>query len=311
MQTSDPNQEKNKNWASSSMATRACPRCGNGKTRRSSTKTSDGLLSILFCKFYRCQGCRYRFWVLNPIRLVWFTGIIVLLVPIFGAVWMDSNQGTKVVKPVETVSYDQIKDLAEKGDAEAELKMGLRHTSIARGVKNDKVAVQWFEKAAQHDQVEAQYRYGLALLNGQGIVQDYKTAFYWLEKAAQQGHAQAQSTLGDMYYSGLAINKDIERAYLWFNLAAAQGVESAVSPRDMVVKLLTPNQITALQEEAGRISRGYRSSLVTDESKTEINESDSVDVDSAAEDEPPPVVTETTVKSVIRMLKDWWRKDLL
>jgi len=70
-----------------------------------------------------------------------------------------------------------------------------------------------------------------------------------------------------MYHSGIAINKDIERAYLWFNLAAAQGVESAASARDIVVKLLTPNQITALQQEAGRISRGYRSLPVADESK--------------------------------------------
>jgi len=249
--------------------------------------------------------------VLNPIRLVWFTGIIVLLIPVFGAVWMSSKEQPKAVRPVEAVSHDQIKDLAEKGDAEAELKMGLRYTSIARGVKNDRIAVQWFEKAAQHDQVEAQYRYGLALLNGQGIVQDYKAAFYWLEKAAQQGHAQAQSALGEMYHSGIAINKDIERAYLWFNLAAAQGVESAASARDIVVKLLTPNQITALQQEAGRISRGYRPLPVTDESKTEINESDPVDVDNAPEDEPMPVVTEATVKSVIQMLKDWWKKDFL
>jgi TPR repeat protein len=223
---------------------------------------------------------------------------------------MDTNQGTKVVKPVEPVFHDQVKNLAEKGDAEAEMKMGLRYTSIARGVKNDRIAVQWFEKAAQQDQVEAQYRYGLALLNGQGIVQDYKTAFYWLEKAAQQGHAQAQSTLGEMYHAGLAVNKDIERAYLWFNLAAAQGVESAVAARDIVVKLLTPSQIIALQQEAGRISRGYRSSSVADASKTVINESDPVDVDSVPADEPMPVVAKQTVKSVIRILKDWWKDNL-
>ena len=113
------------------------------------------------------------------------------------------------------------------------------------------------------------------------MVQDYKTAFYWLEKAAQQGHAQAQSTLGEMYHSGIAINSDIERAYLWFNLAAAQGVESAASSRDLVVKLLTPNQIAAMQEEALRISRGYPSSFVADESKTAVEEFDPVDVDSA------------------------------
>jgi hypothetical protein len=248
--------------------------------------------------------------VWNPLRLIWLTGIIVVLIPIVVAVWMDANQGTKVDNPVETVFHDQIKNSAENGNAEAELKMGLRYTSLARGVKNDRIAVQWFEKAARHDQLEAQYRYGLALLNGQGIVQDYKTALYWLEKAAQQGHALAQSTLGEMYNAGIAANKDFERAYLWFNLAAAQGVESAVAARDIVVKLLTPSQIVALQQEAGRISLGYRPSSVADESKTEINESDPVAVDSVPADEPVPVVTEQTAKSVIRNLKDWWKNNL-
>lgn len=271
--------ERNKNWAESSISTRACPRCGNGKTRRSSTKTSDGVLNVLFRKSYRCQECRYRFWVVNPLRLVLLAGIMLLLIPVLGVVWMAVNQQTKVVSSVETVSNDQIKSLAEKGDAEAELQMGLRYTSIAWGIKDDKIAAQWFEKAARKDQVEAQYRYGLALLEGQGVVQDYKTAFYWLEKAALQGHAQAQSTLGEMYHSGIAINSDIERAYLWFNLAAAQGVESAASARDLVVKLLTPNQISAMQEEAGRISRDHRSELVASEPKVEVKKSVPVVVD--------------------------------
>jgi hypothetical protein len=303
MQKLDRNNENNKNYALSSVATPVCPQCGNEKVRRSLTKTSDWLLRILFCKSYRCQICRFRFWVLNPIRLVLCAGICVLLIPIFGAVWMASNEKPIVVSPVETVSQDQIKQLAENGNAEAELKMGLRYTSIARGVKNDRIAVQWFEKAAQHDQVEAQYRYGLALLYGQGIVQDYKTAFYWLKKAAQQGHPQAQSALGEMYHSGVANNKDIEQAYLWFNLAAAQGVERAAAARDIVVKLLTQNQIVALQQEAGRISRSYSASSVADES-------DSVEVDSAFPYEPMPVVTEPEKKPVIRILKDWWKDNL-
>ena len=179
---------------------------------------------------------------------------------------MSFHQQPDIANSTQTDSNDQIKSLAEKGDAEAELQMGLRHTSIAWGIKDDKIAAQWFEKAAQHNQIEAQYRYGLALLEGQGVVQDYKAAFYWLEKAAQQGHAQAQFALGEIYHAGIALKADIERAYLWFNLAAAQGVESAASARDIVVKLLAPDQIAAMQEEASRISRGQHSSSEADES---------------------------------------------
>jgi len=309
MQQSDRNEDNNKNLAESSIAIVACPRCGNGHTRRSAKKIKDKILKLLLYRAYRCQACRYRFWVMNPLRLVFCTGILLLFIPVLLAVWMAYHQQPKVAIPVEAVSHDQIKSLAEKGDPEAELKMGLRYTSIAWGVKNDKIAAEWFEKAARHDQVEAQYRYGVALLKGQGIVQDYKTAFYWLEKAAQQGHAKAQSTLGEMYNSGIAIKVDVERAYLWFNLAAAQGIESAASARDIVVKLLTPNQIAELQQEAIRISHGYRSSYVADESKTAAEELYPGYIDSSPADEPMPAMEEPTVKSIILMLKDWWKKQ--
>jgi uncharacterized protein len=272
MQKSDRNEEKHKNRAEHSIAIPACPRCGNGKTRISSTKESDGLLNSLFRKSYRCQICRHRFWVMNPLRLVLIAGILLVLVPVFGVVWIVFNKQPAVANSAQIESHDQIKSLAEKGDAEAELQMGLRYSSSAWGVKDDKIAAQWFEKAARHDRVEAQYRYGLALLEGQGVVQDYKAALYWLEKAARQGHAEARFALGDMYHSGIGIKSDLERAYLWFNLAAAQGVDKAASPRDHVVQLLTPNQIAAMQEEASRIVRSQHSGPVASMPKVESKE---------------------------------------
>ena len=307
MQKSDRNQKYSTH---SPVAIRTCPECGDKKIRKSSTHTSDGLLKILFCKAYRCSTCRYRFWEFNPLRLVFFMGILILLIPVFVSLWISFHQQPVVVATsVQAPSNDQIKSLAEKGDAEAELQMGLRYLSIAWGIKDDKIAAQWFEKAAQHNQIKAQYRYGLALLEGQGVVQDYKTAFYWLEKAAQQGHAQAQAALGEMYHAGIAVKGDMERAYLWFNLAAAQGVKSAASARDIVVKLLAPGQVAAMQEEAGRISRGYRSTYVADEPTTVILEPYPEEIGSSPPDDSKPVAEEPTVKSVILMLKDWWKKQ--
>lgn len=300
MQNSNRNEKIRTN---SSVVVRVCPQCGSEKPRRSSRHSSDGLLKKVFCKSYRCPECQYRFWEINPFRIMILAGILLVLIPVFGALWMATHKQAVVVNYAEPVFNDQIKNLAEKGDADAELKMGLRYTPNAKGGKDVKIAVQWYEKAARHGQVEAQYRYGLALLEGRGVVQDYKTAFYWLEKAAQLGQPQAQATLGEIYNSGIAIPRDIERAYLWFNLAAAQGVEDAASSRDLVVKLLTPNQIAAMQEEAIRISRGYRSSYVVDEPKAALEESHPLDIDSPPADEPK-------VKSVIPMLKDWLKKQL-
>ena len=253
------------------FAAQACPRCGNASTRRSLKKINDGLLKILFCKFYRCNECRYRFSVMNPMRMVLLSGIVLVLIFVIGALWMGFNEQAAVADSAQTVADDPIKSLAEQGDAESELKMGLRYASIAWGVKDDKTAALWFEKAARHNQVEAQYRYGWALLKGLGVVQDYKAAFYWLEKAAQQGNSEAQLALGEIYHSGIGIKPDTERAYLWFNLAAAQGVDSAASARDLVVQLLTPDQIAAMQAEAGRISRSQHS-VIVEMPKAKVNE---------------------------------------
>jgi uncharacterized protein len=270
MQKSDRIEGKHKIRAESSVVMRTCPRCGGERTRISMSKPTDGLLNRLLRKPCRCQTCRYRFWVMDRLRLIWLTCIILALVPVFGFVWMMFNKQPPVANSAQVVaSIDQIKSLAEKGDAEAELQMGLRYPSIA----DEKIAAQWFEKAAQHGKVLAQYRYGLALLKGQGVVQDYKKASYWLEKAARQGNAEAQFALGEMYHSGTGIIKDdVERAYLWFNLAAAQGLDKAAASRDLVVQMLTSKQIAAMQEEAGRISRNQYSGPVASEPKSELKE---------------------------------------
>ena len=57
MQKSETYQE-NKNFISSSNLMRVCPRCGE-HTRRSSAKTTDGVIKIFFYTFYRCQVCRF------------------------------------------------------------------------------------------------------------------------------------------------------------------------------------------------------------------------------------------------------------
>jgi TPR repeat protein len=86
------------------------------------------------------------------------------------------------------------------------------------------------------------------------VVQDYRAAFNWIEKAARRGHAKAQYDLGELYRYGTGTPLDKPRAYLWFNLAAAQGVEAAAKERDSLVWQLKPEQLTAMQEEAQRMS---------------------------------------------------------
>jgi TPR repeat protein len=85
---------------------------------------------------------------------------------------------------------------------------------------------------------------------GQGVVQDYAEAVKWYRLAAQQGDASAQYNLGLMYARGEGVVQDYVKGHSWFNLGAASGNANAVKGRDIVAKLMTPQQIGDAQKLA-------------------------------------------------------------
>ena len=260
MQEPPRNHNKNRSGMSPSYARKisVCPQC-QATELRLSRRSSKHLLRQLLYSAYRCHVCHFGFWCLNLSRL--FLGAIAVLVVIFVVTILivEYQHKEAVVNSEDTTIDDILLNLAQQGDAKAQLKMGLRYALSPWNTKDDKKAAQWFKKAAEQGQIEAQYRYGYALFKGLGVVQDYKAAFFWLEKAARNGCADAQFALGEMYQLGIFMSSDNERAYLWFNLAAAQGVNGAASARDLVVKQLSKDQIIRLQSEAGIISRNQQS----------------------------------------------------
>ena len=60
---------------------------------------------------------------------------------------------------------------------------------------------------------------------------------------AEAGVPEAQYLLGMMYVNGKGVSTDFVEAYKWLELAAAQGDADAVKARDLVLKLLKPEQI--------------------------------------------------------------------
>ena len=79
---------------------------------------------------------------------------------------------------------------------------------------------------------------------------DYQTAVRLIRPLAEQGNANAQYTLGVLYDNGLGVPQDRVMAYMWLNLAAMQGRESAATFRDLVARLMTPQQIAEAQKLA-------------------------------------------------------------
>ena len=151
--------------------------------------------------------------------------------------------------------------LAERGDAEAQYKLGTMYSNGLFVPKNDAVAIEWYRKAAEQGIPGAQLDLGFMYYNGQGVPQDYAEAVKWFRKAAEQGNAIAQNNLGAMYYNGQGVPQDYILAHMWFSLSVPRSPTSekksrnnAVRNRDIVASKMPPAQIA----EAERLAREWK-----------------------------------------------------
>jgi hypothetical protein len=69
-----------------------------------------------------------------------------------------------------------------------------------------------------------------------------------LRKKAEAGDASAQFSLGVMYLKGEGVLRDFASAYAWCNLAAFNGNAGAAKSRDLIAKLMPPEQIDKAQD---------------------------------------------------------------
>ncbi len=148
----------------------------------------------------------------------------------------------------------ELRPLAERGLAEAQLKLGLMYYK-GLGVPQDHAeAMKWYSKAAEQGNAKAQSYLGLMYYNGWGVPQDFAKAVKWFRKAAEQGDTGGQYNLGGMYYNGHGVPQDYVQAHMWYNLVASQDGKAAAKLRDMVAERMTPAQIS----EAQKLAREWR-----------------------------------------------------
>lgn len=130
-----------------------------------------------------------------------------------------------------------LRPLAEEGDVQAQLILGLMYDH-GRGVEaNDPEAMKWFRRAADQGDARAQFNLATAYAEGHGVPQDYAQAVKWYRRAAEQNHAQAQYNLGLLYARGEAVvPQDNVRAHMWFNLAATAFPATDTSNRTLALR---------------------------------------------------------------------------
>ena len=124
--------------------------------------------------------------------------------------------------------FEQLKQRAEAGEAEAMFNLGVCYAKGLGVVQNDEQAVHWYQKAANLGIAGAMHNLGKYYATGLGVVQDHTKAVYWYQKASDLGNAQAMVDLGNCYRTGLGVEQNDEQAVHWYQKAADLGIAVAM-----------------------------------------------------------------------------------
>jgi TPR repeat protein len=97
---------------------------------------------------------------------------------------------------------------------------------------------------------ESQYWIGIHYSTGADVLQNDTEAAKWFQRAADQGHVQAQARLASWYWSGRGVPKDLSKAYFWARLAWAGGDENSKAVVEGLSSQMTRSQALAAQQHA-------------------------------------------------------------
>ena len=149
-----------------------------------------------------------------------------------------------------------LRKAATQGHEAAQVELGVIYTG-GDGVRADPgQAVEWFRKAALHGSATAQYNLGMMIAKGSGVAGDDAQAVAWFRKAADQGLAIAQYTLGIAYENGEGVAKDPVLAFASYAIAARSGNAQYVEHRDAMRAQLDPAQLREAQSLASAWTPG-------------------------------------------------------
>ncbi|WP_233967876.1 tetratricopeptide repeat protein [Pectobacterium polaris] len=103
---------------------------------------------------------------------------------------------------------------AEQGNADAQYELGAMYFNEQESAK----AIPWFKKAAAQGNADAQFQLGIMYINGFGTASNYKTAFEYIKDAAENNLPMAQFVLSGLYIDGIGVKKSDSQAYFWFSI---------------------------------------------------------------------------------------------
>lgn len=129
----------------------------------------------------------------------------------------ENIYGCKVTRNIDlAIMYFNLS--ANQGYIEAQIALGRYYHHL----KNYVAAQKWWLIAAERGNVEAQYRMGLYCCGGYVTKKDFRQAFYWYSMAAKQGHPKSQYNIALFYQYGTGTRRNCKRAYHYYNMTSNQ-----------------------------------------------------------------------------------------
>lgn len=121
---------------------------------------------------------------------------------------------------------------AAQNEPDALFALGRMYESGSAGGVDRKRAMELYRQAAATGRSPAaEYALGRIYMRGLGVPRDEKTALDWLTKAAQHGQPAAQYMLGEAYESGGVLKPDKVMAYYWYS-GALDGDQAVLRETD-------------------------------------------------------------------------------
>jgi hypothetical protein len=103
---------------------------------------------------------------------------------------------------------------------------------------------------AEQGDPEAEWLLGVHYHTGEGVSQDDTIAAQWFTRAADHGHILAQATLGAYYWIGRGVPQDLSKAYFWSVLARAGNDEASKYRVAVLTARMSRSQVAAAQQQA-------------------------------------------------------------
>lgn len=148
-------------------------------------------------------------------RLRLLVSVLALLIGVFN---------TAPARAMTAAEAGMIDSAAQRGSASAQVLLAVIYLNgMAGHARDETLAAQWFERAAQQGNDYAQKILADMYQEGRGVPKTPLLAADWREKAAKRGNIQAQFQLGKMYLDGAGIKADPVQAAYWLSRAATEG----------------------------------------------------------------------------------------